>query len=529
VTSPPEPLTIAPTPITFSLTQPDALLPQFGPESGYFGSNDIRVDGTSIEISGSEDYNWTDGTVYMVGSSRASASLPMVSPLVIVHDANGWVPERQAAEEGISFVVQRLDRALEPATVAWWVTADTSWDYAREPAPWEQRCMPLGVDDLPGGVVPSGTVSFAAGEWTKTVTVRLADDDAAEWSERLQLNVAQDDNGLFRLKTVGTAVVMDDDPKPTFKLVPRENNPAEGTGGTTTLMFDVMRSGNMAGTVSAHWSIAFPRDSPGPFPDASDFAGGVLPYGAVMLPDGQERTTITIELAADAIFERDEALHISLRPMQDSNSNYNADWNARVTIRDDEPIDDIVVWGRDGLTRAATPERYAGPQVPGLLKQCVIWSDEDLMLQALGPGWFIRTGAGDDAVVLAGGRAEHRGLRHRVQLHHSRRRGRYDVRGYQAARRGELEHDRGDGGRRLGNGVGNVAVRRGDPLAGRVGIGRVQGDDGDRGGAGAPGGLRDPGRGEPGGFRRRARDSMAHLRRRNPLSPDRAGLVTATA
>lgn len=417
VTSPAEPLTIAPTPITFSLTQPDALLPQFGAEFGYFGSNDIRFGnhlpfmvngesvhrgGTTIEISGSGDYNWTDGTVYMVGNSRASASLPLVTPLVIVDDINVGVPERQAAEEGISFEVTRLGSGLEPASVAWWVTGDTSWDYTREPAIWEQRFMPLGVDDLPGGVVPSGTVSFAAGERTKIVTVRLADDDAAEWSERLQLNLAEDDSGLFRVKAVGTAFVVDDDPKPTFTLVPRENNPAEGTGGTTTVVFDVVRSGNMAGTVTARWSIAFPIDSPGPFPDASDFAGGVLPSGVLVLPDGQERTPITIELAADSMFERDEALHIELRPLQDSNARYNADWNAHVTIRDDEPMDDLVVMGRDGLARAAVPERYAGP-IPGLMKQCVLWNDEDLMLQALGPGWFLRTGAGDDAVVLSGG------------------------------------------------------------------------------------------------------------------------------
>ncbi len=180
-------LVIAPTPMVFSLiAADDPLMPDFGAEYGYFGSNNLFFRGgrsffrdgvelnggdTTLGIAGAGDYRWTDGTLSLSGVYQSWGELPMTSALPWVRDNHVLNTERGAATNGIVFEIERVDAALEPATVNWWVTGDTFYDYTQTDAfGWRE---PVLLDDFVGGTIPAGTVSFAAGQLRRWAEGRL--------------------------------------------------------------------------------------------------------------------------------------------------------------------------------------------------------------------------------------------------------------------------------------------------------------------------------------------------------------------
>ncbi|MBJ7417421.1 MAG: cadherin-like domain-containing protein, partial [Niveispirillum sp.] len=94
-----------------------------------------------------------------------------------------------------TFQVSRSGTALGAATVDYQVSGNSGLDAA----------------DF-GGTLPAGTVSFAAGETVKTITVRVAADTVIEQDERFTVTLSNPSSGMDILVAQAHATIVNDDP-----------------------------------------------------------------------------------------------------------------------------------------------------------------------------------------------------------------------------------------------------------------------------------------------------------------------------
>ncbi len=96
-----------------------------------------------------------------------------------------------------------------------------------------------------------------------------------------------------------------------------ESQAREGDAGSTALTFQVSRSGASSPELQVAYVVlpAIPdaeNGLPAPTVDASDFAAGVIPTGSVTIPAGDDSVELSIEIAGDTEFERDETFRVVL-------------------------------------------------------------------------------------------------------------------------------------------------------------------------------------------------------------------------
>ena len=161
--------------------------------------------------------------------------------------------------------------------------------------------------DFADGVLPSGTVSFAAGETAATVTVPVLGDAQVEPDETFGVVLSAPTGGALLGASTATALVRNDDADPTtLSVAALDAAKAEGDGGTTAFTFVATRAGDRRAAVGASWTVA------GPGADAADFAGGVLPAGTLRFAPGETSRTLTVRVRGDRGVEPDEGFAVAL-------------------------------------------------------------------------------------------------------------------------------------------------------------------------------------------------------------------------
>ncbi|HNH36477.1 MAG TPA: Calx-beta domain-containing protein, partial [Rhodocyclaceae bacterium] len=245
---------------------------------------------------------------------RLSALPPLPTVRIATEAGSFFKPEGAAGETTVyRFVASRSGDVSREASVGWRVLA----------------LLPgLDGNDFDGGVVPSGSVSFAAGETTAVIEVAVAGDSGpagVEADEPFVVALVNPvDVSLHALDRLAGAVIVNDDrivPPPSVAI--RQGGldavKAEGAGGaTTSFVFSVLRSGDAEQLGSASivdWSVS----GLAPGLDGTDFVGGVLPSGTVSFASGQVSANITIKVAGDAVPEADDPFAVTLA---------GADWGA---------------------------------------------------------------------------------------------------------------------------------------------------------------------------------------------------------
>jgi hypothetical protein len=158
-----------------------------------------------------------------------------------------------------------------------------------------------GLDARRGRPLPSGTVSFAVGELTKTITVPIVGDRSIEPDETLTVTLSNPGANLHLGTTTASTVVLDDD-----SLVSISANAVQvlegDTGTQTQVSFTVSRADGSAAS-SVDWSVSgLP---------AADF-GGTLPAGTIHFAVGETSRVITVAFAGDRIVEPDAVLTATL-------------------------------------------------------------------------------------------------------------------------------------------------------------------------------------------------------------------------
>ena len=210
------------------------------------------------------------------------------------------LPEGNAGTTAFTFTVTRSGNTAAAAEIGWNVAGVAG-----------TGTVPARAQDFAGGTLPSGTVSFAAGQTSRTITVAVAGDTDSESNERFAVSLGSIPAGAAFTGTAAHGVILNDDGS-RYSIGPARRVAPEGTGGTSTMSFTVSRAGISAGTDTLDWAVS-PGDAPGTIPaGAADFAGGVLPSGTVTFARGQNVATITVAVAADSQREFNESFTVGI-------------------------------------------------------------------------------------------------------------------------------------------------------------------------------------------------------------------------
>jgi len=147
----------------------------------------------------------------------------------------------------------------------------------------------------------SGTVTFAPGESTATVTVPTTDDALDEFDETLTLTLSNPTNASLATASA-TGTIVDDDPPPTVSI--GNASVAEGDAGSTPATFTVSLSAPSGKTVDVGWATADGSATAG-----SDYAAA---SGTLTFAPGETTKTITIDVLGDTVVEGTETFGVVL-------------------------------------------------------------------------------------------------------------------------------------------------------------------------------------------------------------------------
>jgi Ca2+-binding RTX toxin-like protein len=151
---------------------------------------------------------------------------------------------------------------------------------------------------------PFGTLQFAEGVSSQTISVTVNGDTRFEPLETFQVNLSSPSNGATLGDASGVGTIQNDDATLTVRAVAADM--AEGQGGATPFVFSVTRAGDLSVTHSVDWAVS------GPAVGGMDFVGGVLPTGTVSFAAGESSKEFVVNVAGDTLVEGNERFTVSL-------------------------------------------------------------------------------------------------------------------------------------------------------------------------------------------------------------------------
>ncbi|MFM8891904.1 MAG: Calx-beta domain-containing protein, partial [Planctomycetia bacterium] len=225
-------------------------------------------------------------------AGSASSTILTDDTAVALKSVTVTKPEGQTGSTAYAFQAIRTGRT-DTACSARWTVAGVG---------------PLAADaaDFTGGQLPSGTVSFAAGETTAVVSVSVAGDVVAEADEQFSVTLSDPVNAAV-VAGVGRGLIRNDDTS--VAVGPAVVSRAEGRSGSTSFVFGVTRTGLSTAAVTVAWNVTGLGASPA---TGDDFLGGTLPSGTVTLQPGQTSARIVVLVAGDTVAEDDEGFAVTL-------------------------------------------------------------------------------------------------------------------------------------------------------------------------------------------------------------------------
>jgi hypothetical protein len=229
----------------------------------------------------------------VLGTATASGTIRNDDgSLVSIAALSATKPEGDSGPTLFTFTVSLDQAAVANQTVAWSVTGSGA--------------HPADASDF-GGTLPSGTITFAAGEASKTVTVAVSGDTTAEFDETFTIALSSPSAGL-QLGTTSAQGTIQDDDKPAVSVAALAATQAEGDAGTTAFTFTLSLSQAAVAGQTVAWAVTGAGAHPA---DAADF-GGVLPAGIVTFAAGETSKTVTVAVSGDLAPEFDEGFSLAL-------------------------------------------------------------------------------------------------------------------------------------------------------------------------------------------------------------------------
>ena len=198
--------------------------------------------------------------------------------------------------------------------------------------------------DFTGNALPTGTVSFAAGETSKIITVNVAGDTTVEPDEGFTVTLSGAAANTTLTTATASGTILNDDIAPaTLSIAATSASKAEGNSGSTPFTFTVTRSGNTAIATSANWAVT---GSGAIAASAADFTGNALPTGTVSFAAGETSKIITVNVAGDTTVEPDEGFTVTLSGAAANTTLATATANGTI-LNDDTSSSNVLTTGTD--------------------------------------------------------------------------------------------------------------------------------------------------------------------------------------
>ncbi|MDA1191504.1 MAG: Ig-like domain-containing protein, partial [Candidatus Poribacteria bacterium] len=198
----------------------------------------------------------------------------------------------------------------------------------------------------------SGSLSFAAGETSKTFTVTVLGDALNEPTETFTATLSNATNASISDAT-GIGTITNDDGAPTLSIA--DATATEGDSGNVAVTLTVTLSAASGQSVTVAYATA-----DGTATSGSDYvaASGALTFGA-----NETTATITVEVSGDQVDELDETFTVNLTNPTNAGI---ADAQGQVTITDDDAPPTLTVGsstvteGDSGATTVSVPVTLTG-------------------------------------------------------------------------------------------------------------------------------------------------------------------------
>jgi subtilisin family serine protease len=240
------------------------------------------------------NYNWTD-------NSGDGVQEPLL-------DVSGFTPVTTGVSVPGAIFVSNVS-VLEGATGA---TTQATFNLSLSSAPGPGQSASVKVATANGTAttansdytaVPSTTVSFAAGETTKAVTVNVGGDGAVESNETFYLNLSSP-VGAVLADTQGLATIVNDDWLPDIS-VSNVSVPEGGAGVTTPAVFNLTLSSPAPGPVTVKVATANATATAG-----SDYTA--LALTTITFAAGETTKAVPVDVLGDAVPEANETFYLNL-------------------------------------------------------------------------------------------------------------------------------------------------------------------------------------------------------------------------
>ena len=250
-------------------------------------------------------YHTDDGMAWTLNGTTATAvTAPPMSTIgttavanLAITATNATLADGTSGNTAFTFTVIRGGNTSSAASAAWTVAGSGS--------------KPVIAADFAGGVLPSGTVSFAAGQTSQTITVEVAPNTVTGAAQGFTVTLGNPASGTTITTASASGSIL---PEPslqaaTLAIATAAATLGDGTTGNTAFTFTVTRGGNTGVAASAAWTVAGSGGNPA---SAADFAGGVLPSGTVSFAAGQTSQTITVEVAPNTVTQAAQGFTVTL-------------------------------------------------------------------------------------------------------------------------------------------------------------------------------------------------------------------------
>lgn len=290
------------------------------------------------------DFETTPSILFTLGVSDS------INPSVVV-DLTLTVTDVQAdysitagtasLAEGVSgntdftYTVTRSGDTFGASTVHWAVTGTGG--------------SPAAAGDFPGNALPGGTLNFADGQATATITVHVHGDHTVEQDEGFQVTLS----GASDSATYGTpgftSTILNDDWSASIGAAAPLSQLEGDNPATTDYSFTVTRTGYLGAAADVSWSVAGSGGNPA---NAADF---VATSGTVHFNAGASIGTVTVSVVGDSHVEQDEGFTVTIATA-DASGNIGTATSSATILNDDAgfSIDNPAITEGDNGTQYIT-------------------------------------------------------------------------------------------------------------------------------------------------------------------------------
>lgn len=222
-----------------------------------------------------------------------------VLPTLSIAPLAANVFEGDSGSTPMTFLVTRSGDTTEAASAR--------WNFSLLPA----NDTNADLNDVSGNSAGAyGTVSFATGQTTAIVTVNVAGDTVIEKDEIVKISL---DNpiGANIVVSEATGKILNDDGQPKIAISPVSISKSEGSSGTTTYQYLVVRTGDLTQTSTVHWSVSGKGTTPAT--PATDFVDVLdSTFGDLTFITGEASKFIEVKVLGDTVVEPNEQFQIQL-------------------------------------------------------------------------------------------------------------------------------------------------------------------------------------------------------------------------